>query len=93
MGSDPGDSSNGNGVIPGTYEPKDPHVHQFPKKKGPIRKFGLDGKPLDGGANMPRKDKSAFQKAVRDAMKYLPKVRLPPLMITPSWIFLDSDEA
>ncbi len=82
----------GHGRIPGTDIPKEPHIHQNPKRNGPVRKFGLDGTPFDGGPKIPSKDESAFKRAVKDALKYIPKMRMPPIMLLPPVMYLNPRE-
>ena len=73
----------GYGRNPKTGLPNDPHIHQYPKGNGPMRKFSSDGKPLDGGSKIPKCDKDAFQKAVKDVEKYMKPPKPPPVITFP----------
>ena len=51
-----------------------------------------EGNPLSGGkGNVPKADRGAFERAVQDLMKFIPK--MPPLMIVPSWIFMEQGQS
>ena len=75
----------GDGKIPGTDVPKEPHVHQYQRGgQGVTRRFNLDGTPQDGGRRIPSRDAAAFGCAVKDVMKYMPRMPLMIMVMPPS---------
>ena len=71
--------------------PKQPHIDQYPKRGGEHNRFNIEGNPLSGKGNVPQADKSAFERAVQDLMKFLPKTT--PLMVVPTWVLMTPGEA
>ena len=82
----------GHGKMPDGVTPIEPHIHQYPKNGGPYHRLDPNGNPLRNGAGkVPKSDSFAFGQALKDLLKYIPKIplRVPffPLMIMPEWMF------